>query len=276
MPRKTTRVRLKPFLKWAGGKAGLIEQYEPHLPKKISGRYFEPFLGGGALFFHLRPEQAVLSDVNEELVNCYLMVRDAPEALIAAVVAHRDRHDEDHYYEVRANVPSTKLDRAARFIYLNRTCYNGLWRVNSKGGFNVPLGRYKRPLVSVEAMISSASQALVGKTIEVRPFEQVLDHAKRGDVVYFDPPYQPLSRTSSFTSYSKTSFSEDDQRRLAHVFEALTKKRVKALLSNSDHPLIRRLYASKRYKVIEISARRSINSKAQHRGPINELLIRNY
>jgi len=275
----SARAKATPFLKWAGGKRQLLDQYAPHLPALgRGGTYFEPFLGGGALFFHLQPRRAVLSDINDDLINCYRMVRDHAAEVLDLVAEHRRRHCRDHYYAVRALDlgPLTHIQQAARFIYLNRTCFNGLYRVNSKGGFNVPMGRYVRPMATIEATVLAASRALLRADIRVASFAHAVAGAKRGDVVYFDPPYQPLSPTASFTSYSKDDFGEADQRHLAEVFAELTERGVKALVSNSDHPFVRKLYASKAYRLIEVRASRAINSRAERRGAVGELLVCNF
>ena len=191
---------------------------------------------------------------------------------------HRKRHGPDYYYEQRALdvLLLDGIDRAARFVYLNRTCYNGLYRVNSAGRFNVPIGRYRDPLAQVSTLVEAASAVLKGVALEVRPFEQVLDVSRRGDFVYFDPPYQPISKTASFTSYSKDDFGEDDQRHLADVFHRLTERGVRAMLSNSDHPLVRELYDRPGLRMLPIVAKRAINSNARRRGGVGELLVINY
>ncbi len=269
--------KTRPFLKWAGGKRRLLEQYAPYFPVlKKKATYFEPFLGGGAIFFRLLPAKAQLSDINEELINTYIALRDETEQLRALIRAHARNHNEEYYYYMRDYSPKSDLRRAARFIYLNRTCYNGLYRVNSKGKFNVPMGRYKAPFKNIDEWLVDAAIALQHAKIEVSSFEAVTKAAKSGDLVYFDPPYQPISDTAYFTSYSKDSFREEDQRRLAEVFAELTKKKVFVMLSNSDHPLIRELYAKSAKRIVDVKAGRAINSKASKRGAITELLVLNY
>ncbi|MEL6249025.1 MAG: DNA adenine methylase [Cyanobacteria bacterium J06627_15] len=267
----------RPFLKWAGGKARLIEQYQPHLPIDFQ-TYHEPFLGGGALFFYLAPalaqagKRAYLSDLNPELVNVYRCVRNHVDALIEALTVHRAAHSETHYYEVRAQHDLPELGRAARLIYLNKTCYNGLYRENSKGQFNVPMGRYKNPRICDPELLRSASAALQLADIQVRPFDAVLDQASGPEnFVYFDPPYHPLSETSRFTAYSRFDFKAEDQVRLQQVFAQLADQGVHCLLSNSDCPFIRELYQG--FPIHTITAARSINSKAQKRGKITEVLV---
>ena len=266
----------RPFLKWAGGKGRLIEQYHAFFPKKI-GRYHEPFLGGGAVFFHLsaRCRQSVLADLNEELVNVYCCVRDDVETLIDLLQVHQDRHCHDYYYSMRAQgALRSPTRRAARLVYLNKTCFNGLYRENSKGLFNVPIGRYKNPKICAPELLRSASAALQVADISERPFDAVTEHATSDrDFVYFDPPYHPLSDTSNFTGYSRYQFGEQQQRELKTVIEALSDRNVKVLASNSDCPFIRDLYQG--FKVETISAARSINSKASKRGKITEVLLIN-
>ncbi|MEL6816278.1 MAG: DNA adenine methylase, partial [Cyanobacteria bacterium J06598_3] len=240
----------RPFIKWAGGKSRLIEQYKPFLPTDFD-RYHEPFLGGGALFFHLAPQlaaagkKAYLSDLNPELVNVYQCVRDRLEALITQLANHQQQHSEDHYYAVRKQLETKPVQRAARFIYLNKTCYNGLYRENSKGLFNVPIGRYKNPKICAPELLRPASAALQIAEIEERPFSSVLDYATGDrDFVYFDPPYHPLSATSKFTAYSRYRFAEEEQTKLRDLITHLASKQVRVLASNSDCPFIRELYSS--------------------------------
>ncbi len=277
--------RAAPFLKWAGGKSQLLEQYAPLLPAGPVATYFEPFVGSGALFFALRgrdfARRYVLSDVNPELVNVYRAVRDELPALIALLEAHRAAHAADshaHYYAVRDRDRDpgwpesvTPLERAARMIYLNKTCFNGLWRVNSRGHFNVPLGRYTNPPILDEGKLRAASAALQGVDIAVRDFRDVAAAARPGDFVYFDPPYVPLNATSNFTSYAQRAFGEPEQRALAEVFRALARNGVQAMLSNADAPLVHALYHD--FRVVTVSARRAINARASARGAITEVVI---
>ncbi len=267
----------RPFIKWAGGKAKLIDQYKPFLPKDFD-RYHEPFLGGGALFFHLAPQlqaqgkKAYLSDLNPELVNVYRCVQGRVEDLIEQLLEHQANHSEARYYEVRATLETDPVRRAARFIYLNKTCFNGLYRENSKGLFNVPIGRYKNPKICAPELLRPASIALRNAEISERPFSEVLNYAKtRLDFVYFDPPYHPLSDTSKFTAYSRYCFAEKEQSELKDVIAQLAARKVPVLASNSDCPFIRELY--KGFQVETITAARSINSKASKRGKITEVLV---
>lgn len=264
----------RPFLKWAGGKSKLIEQYTPYFPKDFK-TYYEPFLGGGAVFFHLQPKNAIISDINFELINTYCCVRDNLEQLIPLLEKHQQKHSKEYYYYVRSQLATTELERAARLIYLNKTCFNGLYRENSKGLFNVPIGKYKSPKVYNPDLLSSVSEALKSAQIEVRSFDAILDCAKTAqDFVYFDPPYYPLSPTSNFTAYSHYSFNQNDQIKLRDTFAELAGRGVKVMLSNSDCSFIRKIYS--KFKVYETSALRAINSDASKRGKISELLVTSY
>ncbi len=275
----TRRTKAAPFLKWAGGKSQLLEQMRPFLtfPPRKYETYFEPFLGGGAVFFHLSPAKAVLSDSNPELVHVFRVVRDDVEGLMAALDRHYPhRKGKDYYYQIRAQDPAglTATERAARTIFLNKTCYNGLYRVNAKGQFNVPFGKYKNPTLYDFDTLVAASLALRGKILDVGDYRQVCMYARENDFVYLDPPYQPLSATASFTGYTKDAFSEDDQKVLSGVFRVLDTRGCKVLLSNSATPLVRSLYVG--YHIEPVKAKRAINSQASGRGAIDELLIMNY
>jgi DNA adenine methylase len=275
-------VRLGPFLKWAGGKRSLLPQIEPLVPRRID-TYYEPFVGGGALFFFLAGEEprrfrrAVLGDGNAELIVCYQAVKDDVEEVIRALVGHT--YDQDHFYRVRALEPQdlSVAERAARTIYLNRTGFNGLYRVNSSGKFNVPFGRYKKLLqVCRPEQLRRVSQALRGDDVEIVPgdFGAVVAGARRGDFVYFDPPYVPVSATSKFTAYAQLGFGLPDQERLAETLRRLGRREVPALLSNSDCAFTRKLYRG--LDPIPVDVRRSINSVASRRGPVSELLVKSF
>ena len=267
----------RPFLKWAGGKARLIQQYIPYFPTYFK-TYYEPFVGGGSVFFYLherQPAKAFLTDINAELITTYRCVRDDVEKLIDLLKEHQLQHSKDYYYRIRTTIESTELKKAARLIYLNKTCFNGLYRENSKGEFNVPMGRYKKPNICDLSNLRLASVALQSAEIEIRSFEKVLNHASNSeDFVYFDPPYYPVSTTSNFTSYSRYAFNENEQYRLRDVFVELAQRGVKVMLSNSDTSFIRNLY--KNFNIHTILARRAINSNAKKRGKINELLVTSY
>jgi DNA adenine methylase len=264
----------RPFLKWAGGKNKLIQQYIPYFPKEFK-TYYEPFLGGAAVFFYLNPASATLTDINAELINAYRCVRDNVEELIEILEVHQLRHCKDYYYNVRQCKGVTNVEKAARLIYLNKTCFNGLYRENSKGEFNVPIGKYKNPKICNPVLLRSVSAALQNAQINVRPFEDILNYVNSSDdFVYFDPPYHPLSPTSNFTAYSRYSFSQDDQIRLKQVFAELAERGVKVMLSNSDCKFIRTLYSD--FNINSILAARLINSDIMKRGKISEVLITSY
>ena len=274
--RRQTRARLgvpRPFLKWAGGKAQLLAQYEPYFPPVIKGTYHEPFLGGGAVYFHLRPPKAILSDSNAELIHCYKIIKSKPRPLIRSLGRHEN--SEVHYYRIRRQAPARldSVERAGRTIYLNKTCYNGLFRVNRSGQFNVPFGRYKNPRFCEKDNILAVSGQLKAATLVVAPFQSVVDRVRAGDLVYLDPPYHPLSTTANFTAYTRDSFGERDQRQLAGVVAELSRKGCQVMLSNSDAPLIHELY--REFTRIRVEAKRAINSIASRRGKIGELLILN-
>ncbi len=266
-----------PFLKWAGGKGQLLGEILPRLPKRIK-TYYEPFMGGGAVFFALANEgrfkHAVLADANGELVEAYQVVRDHVDDLVEALRLHAAHGtDADYFYEVRARDVTScgPVERAARLIFLNKTCFNGLYRVNRRGQFNVPFGRYARPRILNEALLRAASIALHDVDIRQGDFEQTTKLATAGDAVYFDPPYVPISDSSSFTSYHRSGFGPPEQERLLQVFEECGRRSVKALLSNSDCRITRALYA--RQDVVTVLASRAINSVGGKRGRINELLV---
>lgn len=279
------RIDAAPFLKWAGGKSSLLKQYADYLPAGGVNRYFEPFVGSGAVFFHLSGEgwagPVQLSDINAELINVYRVVRDEVEGLIRELTHHKLHHSRWYYYHIRAldrqpgwRERASRVERAARMIYLNKTCYNGLWRVNSRGEFNVPMGRYNNPRICDEPRLRAASQVLCGVDISRLPFEEAVDDAGPGDFVYFDPPYIPLSDTANFTSYTRGGFGEAEQVRLAGLFRELDRRGVRVMLSNSEHPLVRDLYQG--FRIEQVRARRHINSRANGRGPIHEVVVLNY
>jgi DNA adenine methylase len=270
-----------PFLKWAGGKRQLLPRILAFTPRHID-TYVEPFLGGGAVFFALAAEKrfgrAILGDANGDLIACYTAVRDDVEAVIEVLRGHRN--DAQAYYDVRAEDPAKLAppSRAARVIYLNRCGFNGLYRVNASGRFNVPFGRYARPHICDPERLRAASVALRGVEIVEADFDVVLARHPLGprDFVYFDPPYVPMSRTASFTAYTG-EFGAADQERLARALASLATQRVPALLSNSDCSVTRALYAKYGDLVPrKVRARRSINSVAGRRGPVDEILVRSF
>jgi DNA adenine methylase len=271
-PVPTSRTVLpRPFLKWAGGKSQLLDQLWEFRPGRFA-RYHEPFLGGGAFFFRLQPERALLSDVNAELINCYETVRDKPKQLLTALKKHT--YDEEHFYQVRDSSPKGSVPRAARTIFLNKTAFNGLYRVNSQGKFNVPFGRYKKPLFRDPETINACSAALRSVDLSVCDFEKSLARAKAGDFVYLDPPYVPVSNTADFTSYAAGGFGWNEQERLARAVALLDQRGVKFMLSNSDVPALRSLY--KGFRIEQVLATRRINSRGDRRGNTPEIVVLNY
>lgn len=262
----------RPLLKWAGGKRQLLTSISRRLPEKIE-TYYEPFVGGGAVFFSLaaqgRFERAVLSDQNEELIGTYRAVQEDVDSVIKAL---RDLpHSEEDYYRIRAQKPRLPARRAARMIYLNRTGYNGLYRVNRSGQFNVPFGRYVRPKICDEERLRSVSEALQGVTLRVADFGTTVEEAQAGDAVYFDPPYVPVSPTARFAEYHHSPFGDQEHLRLAELFELLQQRGVASVLSNSDTPRTREIFGKFAHEFV--SARRSINSAATQRGPTSEILV---
>ncbi len=276
----------RPFLKWAGGKGQLLPELTRRLPVSFH-RYHEPFVGGGALFFHLANNGrlkagAVLSDSNEELIHCYLVVRDDVEALIDALYVHAPHfHDPEYFREIRSwdrhpdFAQRDPVEKAARTIFLNRTCYNGLYRVNKKGQFNAPFGYYKNPLICDPVNLRAVSAALHQTEIYHGDFAGVLNRARAGDLVYFDPPYDPVSVTASFTHYTGQDFDVDEQRRLVAVFDQLVEQGCYVMLSNSHTSLTRTLYQHVLVKDI-VYASRKINCDGKKRGYVEELIVCSY
>lgn len=269
---------LKPFVKWAGGKRQLLPDIRALLPADIAERaYYEPFVGAGALFFDLLPRRAVINDLNADLILAYQVIRSHVEELIELLKIHADRHCREYYYEVRAaplDVESSA--RAARLIYLNKTCYNGLFRVNSRGDFNVPFGRQKNPAICEEALLREMSGYFNSANITMlnTDFEKAVSGADKNSFVYFDPPYHSLA-AAGFKNYQARGFDEKDQVRLRDVFLALLERGIPCLLSNADTPFIRNLYAGTRFRVVTVNARRAINSNENGRGRVTEVLITN-
>ncbi|MFK5974961.1 MAG: MvaI/BcnI family restriction endonuclease [Sulfurovum sp.] len=278
------RDKYQPFIKWVGGKRGLLSQILPLFPKEFED-YHEPFLGGGAVFFELysrgllRDKNIYLSDINKELINTYNIVKNSPLELIISLEEFKSKHNKEFYYKIREqdrqdNFKSlSDLQRATRFIYLNKTCFNGLYRVNRKGQYNTPIGSYKNPNIADSSVILRASEALQNAIIVNQSFDKVLDNAKAEDLVYFDPPYYPLNQTASFTAYNENIFLEERQKELFDIFKALDNKKCSVFHSNSDTVFIKELYND--YDINIVQANRFINSKASGRGKISEILVRN-
>jgi len=271
--------RALPFLQWAGGKRQLLQKLS-HIITHKSLTYYEPFLGGGAVFYHFadkrRFQKAVLNDVNEELINCYEVVKDRLTELIQRLDAYREDSDwdkEPYFKQVRASKPSDPVEQAARTVYLNRTCFNSLYRLNSKGEFNTSFGKNPNPQLYNLANITACSETLKRyATLRIGDYADAVKDAQAGDLVYFDPPYVPVSETASFTSYTgPDQFGLDEQRTLASLFRELFDRGVIVILSNSDTPLVRELYEGFDRHIV--GAKRIINSKADRRGEVNELVI---
>ena len=274
----------KPFVKWAGGKRQLILLLNDNLPETF-GTYYEPFLGGGALLFHIlnkrEGQRCSISDLNSDLVLAYTTIRDRVDDLISSLKIHSENYQKDsesYYYTIRASRPKSEIEKTSRLLFLNRTCFNGLYRVNSKGEFNVPSGKYVNPKIVNEENLRSVRNILRSGRVSIKShdFERILRNAKKGDLVYFDPPYQPVSETASFTSYTNKNFTYDDLVRLVELCMKLDSKGCKILLSNSDSKQVSDMFTEKPWIVSRIQANRSINSNAKRRCGHYELLIRNY
>jgi len=279
-----TQTTPKPFVKWAGGKRQLLPIIEQNLPEKFD-TYFEPFLGGGALLFHLLSTKEnvtySVSDLNSDLVLAYTTIRDRIDNLIQSLKNHEknyQKNSKEYYYNIRDSTPRSEIEKTSRLLFLNRTCFNGLYRVNSSGKFNVPLGRYTNPNIVNEENLRSVSSILQSNKVSIkcRDFESVLNDAKKGDLVYFDPPYQPVSDTANFTSYTNRDFTFDDLSRLSELCHKLDEKGCKVLLSNSDSKVVSKMFSNKTWKISKINANRSINSNSKKRTGHFELLIKNY
>ena len=269
-----------PVVKWVGGKRQLLPQILPLIPKRMTA-YCEPFLGGGAVLFALQPRRALVNDLNQDLITVYRVIKEDADALIE----HLSRHENtpEYFYRIRdldrdkdAYAALSDVEKASRLLYLNKTCYNGLFRVNASGAFNSPYGHYRRPNIVNEQTIRGVSRYFNACDITFfsGDFAAVLEQVPRGGFVYLDPPYDPVSDTASFTGYNRGGFGREEQARLKECCDALTARGVKFLLSNSATPFIRELYGS--YRVSIVQARRAVNSVASRRGAIEEVLVRNY
>lgn len=275
-------VLISPILKWVGGKRQLLKEIKGLIPKQIT-TYVEPFIGGGALFFDLQPNKAIINDYNEELINVYRVVKEDPEKLLIILEEHHKLNSEDYFYKIRAMDRNDNyrdmsyIEKAARIIYLNKTCYNGLFRVNQAGQFNTPYGKYKNPnIINRPTILAMSKYFNEMKSLKIisGDYANTLKGLNKGSFVYFDPPYLPISSSSSFTGYTDQGFGYDEQVRLKIECDKLNKRGIKFMLSNSDHPLIRELY--KEYSIITVKANRAINSNVNKRGEINEVLVINY
>ena len=274
----------KPFVKWAGGKRQLLPIIAKHIPQKFE-RYFEPFLGGGAVFFNLvsqgRDAKWFVSDLNPDLILSYVTIRDKVKELISSLESHSESYFRDptsYYYKIRESDPKREIERVSRLVFLNKTCFNGLYRVNSKGKFNVPLGKYVNPNIVNRENLLAVSKILQSKDISIKcqDFENALKNTASGDFVYLDPPYHPVSETANFTSYTEGDFGYKDQQRLFARFKSLDRKGVKILLSNSKSDEIIDLFKEFSAGMVEINANRFINSVSRKRTGHTELLIKNY
>jgi DNA adenine methylase len=270
----------KPIIKWVGGKRQLLDELKKLMPKKYN-RYFEPFIGGGALFFELKPKNAFINDYNGELTNLYSTVKNNPDDLITDVCKHKN--ESEYYYAIRSLDRDTKkfktlsnVERASRFLYLNKTGFNGLYRVNSQGQCNVPFGRYKNPNYCDPENIKACSTLLHNTEISNGDFDIIRGKVKKGDFVYLDPPYVPLNATSSFTGYTDKGFDEDMQLRLRELCDYIHDIGAYFMLSNSYTDYILELYDVEGYTIHTVKASRSINSKASGRGKIKEVVVTNY
>jgi len=277
--------RPKPFVKWVGGKRQLLKQfrmmnlYPPERFNFEKARYFEPFVGGGAVFFDLLPKKAFLSDLNYGLVVTYKVIKNNIDELMKSLKKHE--YEKEHFLKVRAKDPKklSDIEIASRFIFLNRTCFNGMYRVNSSGQFNVPFGKYSNPLICDEDNLRKVSKALQNVEIKHQDYKEVLKKARKGDFVYFDPPYFPVSKTASFTTYTNSAFLEKEQIELRDTFLELDKRGCFVMLSNSDTPFINKIYSetkSAHITITKVLAGRAINSNASKRGKITEVLVTNY
>jgi DNA adenine methylase len=268
----TEKIEAQPFVKWAGGKRWLAAHIQKITPNGWNGHYYEPFVGGGALFFALKPKRATLSDVNEELITTYLAIRNCPDEVIQSLDSYP--FSKQFFYDLRKRSPRTGHTIAARFLFLNKTCWNGLYRVTKEGKFNTPFGRYENPTICDEERIRAASKLLKRATMLAGDFERQVRRAKAGDFVYFDPPYITGHQNNGFLKYNSQLFSWSDQERLAKLAIELTTKGVHVLISNADQNSVVRLYEGFRYH--QISRRSLIGGQVKSRGIVTEALLSNY
>lgn len=275
----STSKKAEPFLRWAGGKAQLLKKFEElDLFPKAYNRYFEPFVGGGAVFFHLHPKRGVLSDLNEDLINCYKVIKKNPKALIKLLEKKKLKNNREAYYKIRNRYNDenlSRVERAATLIYLNRNCFNGLYRVNNQGKFNVPIGENHYKTLYKKENIYRVSDLLKHTSLTVGSFENTLKNVKKGDFVYLDPPYDPIKNLPpNFTNYTKLSFLRKEQKELAKIFRSLDKKGVLVMMSNSNTRNIRKLYRG--FRMVKVPAKRLINCDGKKRGLIKEIVVLNY
>jgi DNA adenine methylase len=264
--------KARPFLKWAGGKQWLVPMADALLPFDFTGSYYEPFLGGGAVFFALAPPKAHLSDANADLISTYIGLRDDVDRMIRELRSYP--HEREFFEGLRKRQPRASHTKAARLIYLNKTAFNGLYRVNRAGQFNVPFGQYANPTICNEPRLRSAASALQGAVLRSALFSEMTSHAGAGDVVYFDPPYITGHTNNGFLKYNARLFSWQDQLQLARSARALTKAGARVVISNADHPAVRSLYAG--LYCYELSRRSAIGGGLAYRGEVRELLLTNF
>ncbi|MDR2864653.1 MAG: DNA adenine methylase [Spirochaetaceae bacterium] len=276
---------IKPYLKWAGGKRQLLPEIKKYFPKNVTDyTYYEPFIGAGAVFFALQPKKAIINDFNTQLILTYTVIKNNVEKLIELLKNYKNKNDEEYFYKIR-NLDRdtvefnklTDLDKTARLIFLNKTCFNGLYRVNSQGLFNVPYGRYKNPVICEETVLRQISTYFNANEIDILndDFESAVMSADKKSFVYFDPPYHSPNKTN-FTGYQADGFGEEEQKRLRNVMLKMADRGVKCLLSNSDTAYIRALYDYDFFDIISVQAKRFINSDSSGRGNVNEVLIKNW
>lgn len=278
---QTKKITLQPFTKWTGGKRQLLPIIKELMPETYND-YYEPFIGGGALFFDIAPKNAVINDFNAELINCYQQIKDNPQELIEILKVHQEYNSKEYYLDLRSADRDERIDmmsevqRAARILYMLRVDFNGLYRVNSNNQFNVPYGRYKNPKIVDENLVSAISTYLNNNQIEIKKgdFEKAVLDVQPGDFVYFDPPYIPLSETSAFTSYTHEGFSYDDQVRLRDTFKKLSDTGAYVMLSNSSSFLVEELYRD--FNIHYVEATRTNGAKSSSRGKISEIIVTNY
>ena len=262
--------RLLPFLKWAGGKRWLADQY-PDIFFEPCDRYVEPFLGGGAVFFAIEPNKALLSDANSELIECYKVMRDDPEGLIKHLEIHQEHHNKEHYYSIRSTVPADRVERAARLIYLNRTCFNGLYRVNLMGLFNGPIGTKTAVILPTDDFIGTG-EALQGAKLFVSDFEASIVDCGTGDFVYLDPPYTANHNNNGFLKYNEKIFSWSDQVRLKEAAVTATRRGAKVVISNAAHASLVDLYKDAG-EIIMVSRASVLAADRTKRGQVQEILV---
>lgn len=272
---------LQPILKWAGGKRQLLSQIEKYFPKKMTA-YYEPFIGGGAVLFHLQPKNAVINDYNKDLINCYITIKENLEELILELKQYQDKNNSEDFYKIRAVDRTeeynkwTNVQKTARMIYLNRTCYNGLFRLNSSGQFNSPFGGYKNPVICNEPLLRAMNKYFNDNNITFKTgdFYDACKDAPEGSFIYLDPPYDQFEEQTNFVGYTEIGFSRKDQERLKNMCDELIAKKCYVVISNSKTKFIQQLFSEKtKYSIKTVNARRNINSDSKKRGEIEEVLI---